>query len=527
MSHSSPSNSSPSGLDSSEPVRTGKVYLVGAGSGDPGLLTLRGLELLKSADLVLYDGLVNPHLLDHTSAETERTARTTRDGTRLLDQAQINERLIAAAKEGKRVVRLKGGDPLVFGRGAEEAAALRAARIPFEIVPGVTAAVAAAAYAGISLTHREISSCVAFITGHEHPDKPESALNYDELARFPGTLVFYMGLHRLSEITATLVQHGMDCATPVAVISRGTRPSQQTVIGDLRSIAGRVSSAKLVPPSLIIVGQCISLRDSIAWFEQRPLFGLRLGIPRAPSQQHSLLNRIYELGAEPLFMPVIEILPPESWEQVDAALDRLSTFDWLVLTSSNGTESLFSRLWQRGADARALGSVKIAAIGPGTAASLEPFGLRADLIPGTYRAEGLADVLAPHVQGKRILWARADRGRDVLPHELRKAGAKLEEVVVYRNEDLSDWSSEILLSLERDELDWIPLSSPSIARGVARLLPDSIKQKLGQSRLKFATISPVTSAAAREAGLPVSAEAATHTWEGLLQAIGDAHNALL
>jgi len=498
---------------------TGKVYLVGAGPGDPGLLTLRGLELLQRADLVLYDGLVNPHLLHYTSAATERTARTTQDRIRLLDQKQINERLIEAAREGKQVVRLKGGDPLVFGRGAEEAAALKAAGIPYEIVPGITAAVAAGGYAGISLTHRDISSCVAFITGHENPDKPESALDYGELAKFPGTLVFYMGLHRLPEIAATLIESGKASSTPVAVISRGTWPMQRTVTGDLGSIAARVADAGLIPPSLIVVGECIQLRESIAWFEERPLFGMRIGIPRAASQQDELLSRIYELGSEPVFMPVIEILPPENWNEVDRVLARIDEFDWIVLTSSNGVEQLFSRLWETGGDSRRLGNVKLAAIGPGTAGALEQFGLRADLIPETYRAEGLAEVLKPVVQGKKVLWARANRGRDVLPTELRAAGANLEEVVVYRNEDVAAWSPEVLQLLEKGGVDWIALSSPSIARGVARLLPPEVGEHLGQGRTKFASISPVTSAAAAEVGLPISAEADPHTWAGLLDAI--------
>lgn len=498
---------------------TGKVYLVGAGPGDPGLLTLRGWELLQRADLVLYDGLVNPHLLHYTSAQTERTARTTQDRIRLLDQQQINERLIEAARQGKQVVRLKGGDPLVFGRGAEEAAALKAAGIPYEIVPGITAAVAAGAYAGISLTHRDIASSVAFVTGHENPEKPESAIDYSELAKFPGTLVFYMGLHRLPEIAATLINAGKPATTPVAVICRGTWPTQQTVTGDLTSIASRVAEAGLHPPSLIVVGECIQLREQIGWFEDRPLFGKRIGIPRSASQQDELLTRIYELGAEPVFMPVIEILPPETWQQVDEVLERIAQFDWIVFTSSNGVDQFCSRLWKTGGDARKLGQAKIAAIGPGTAGALEKFGLRADLIPETYRAEGLAEVLKPLVNGKKVLWGRANRGRDVLPTELRKAGALLEELVVYRNEDVTSFPPDVLKLLEQDEIDWIALSSPSIARGVAGLLPAAVRQRLRQCRLKFASISPVTTTAAAEVDLAISAEADPHTWEGLLNAI--------
>jgi uroporphyrinogen III methyltransferase/synthase len=502
--------------------KCGKVYLVGAGPGDPGLLTLRGLELLRRADLVVYDGLVNPHLLHYTSAETERTARTTQDGVRLLDQGQINQRLIEEARKGKQVVRLKGGDPLVFGRGAEEATALREAGIDYEIVPGITAAVAAGAYAGISLTHREIASGVAFITGHEHPEKSESTLEYRELAKFPGTLVFYMGLHRLPEIAAKLVESGKAKGTSVAVICRGTWPIQRTVVGDLGTIAEKVAREKLSAPSLIIVGECVKLRESIRWFEERPLFGMRIGIPRAATQQDELLSRVYELGGEPVFMPVIEILPPASWGEVDRLLERIEAFDWIVFTSSNGVESLCARLWESGGDARRLGRAKIAAIGPGTAKALDKYGLRADVIPETYRAEGLAEVLKPLVKGKQVLWARANRGRDVLPQELRYAGGELEEVVVYRNEDVGSWSAEVVRLLEGDQIDWIALSSPSIARGVARLLAGID----GTRKLKLASISPVTTEAANEAGLSISAEAAVHTWEGVLGAIVSAGDAV-
>src|SRR5712691_140129 len=359
----------------------GIVYLVGAGPGDPGLLTLRGLECLRRADVVLYDGLVNPALLRHTPAQAIRTCRVSEGGERHLDQPEINQRLIAAARAGQVVVRLKGGDPFVFGRGSEEAAALADAGIAFEVVPGVTAAVAAGEYAGISLTHREHASAVAFITGHEDPAKGASHLDYASLAGFSGTLVFYMGLHRLSQIAESLIAAGKSSETPVAVISQATLPRQRTVTGTLQTISEQVASAHLRPPSLIVVGECVRQRERIAWFEQRPLFGRRIGVTRADEQADPQLGRILELGAEPVLMPTLHIDPPERWDSVDEVLGRPSDFDWIVFTSVNGVRTFFERLWALGRDTRSLGQARLAAIGPSTADALQEFRLRADLMP--------------------------------------------------------------------------------------------------------------------------------------------------
>lgn len=496
----------------------GKVYLVGAGPGDPGLITLRGLECLSLADLILYDGLVNPLILRHSAAEAERTCRAETPDGRNLRQHEINERLIAAAREGKTVVRLKGGDPFVFGRGGEEAAALAAAGIPFEIVPGVTAAVAASAYAGISLTHRDFASAVAFITGHEDPQKEGSALDYPALARFPGTLVFYMGLHRLEAIAASLLRAGKAAETPAAVISRGTTPLQRTVTGTLGEIAETARRAGLHAPSMIIIGDCVRQREQIAWFERRPLFGRRIGILRPMEQSGPQIARLLELGAQPVLMPTIRIEPPADWTAVDAAIERLGEFDWIIFTSANGVKSLFGRLWETGGDARQLAGAKIAAIGEGTAAALADERLHADLVPPEFRAESLAAALAPRVSGRPVLWVRASRGRDVIPMELRAAGARLDEVVVYQNLDVEQLDPTVVAAMEQGELDWVCLSSPSIARAFSRLLTPAAREQVG-GRIRVASISPVTSAAAREAGLPVHAEAVIHTWEGIFAAI--------
>ena len=499
----------------------GKVFLVGAGPGDPGLITLKGLEALAHADVVLYDGLVNPLLLRHSQARAVRTCRANPSRGQLLKQSEINDQLIAAAREGKTVVRLKGGDPFIFGRGSEEAAALAAAGIPFEVVPGVTAAVATSAYAGISLTHRDCASAVAFITGHEDPQKPESSLDYKALAAFPGTLVFYMGLHRLKVITETLIRFGKDPETPAAVICRGTTPAQRTVVAPLRELAEVALAAGLHAPSMTIIGECVRQRDMIGWFENRPLFGKRIGIPRPARQAEQIVNAVVDLGAEPVLMPTIDIRPPADWSEVDRVLAHLDNYDWIVFTSVNGVQGLLGRLWETGGDMRHLGNARIAAIGEGTAQSLAPFHLRADLVPDTFRAEALAEALKPHVAGKRVLWARASRGRDVLPAELTAAGAQVDELVVYQNIDVEQFDPAVVAALEAGALDWIGLSSPSIARGLARLIPEATRAHLG-TKIRLASISPITTTAANEAGLPISAEARDHTWPGILQAIMDA-----
>lgn len=498
----------------------GKVYLVGAGPGDPGLITLKGIECLQKADLILYDGLVNPLILQHVSSEVERTCRVSEGckNRRVLQQDEINQRLISAALEGKTVVRLKGGDPFIFGRGSEEAAALRNAGIEFEVVPGITAATAAAGYAGISVTHRAHASAVALITGHEDPTKPDSSLDYDVLAKFPGTLVFYMGLHKLERIVESLIQAGKAEETPAAVISRGTTPFQKTVQSTLSRLPEQVRQAGLVAPSLIVIGDCVSLRDQISWFEDKPLFGLRIGITRAEEQSEPEIKRALELGAQPVLLPTIEIGPPADWEPVDAAIAGLDEYQWLVFTSANGVNYFLNRLWETGYDARKLARLKIATIGPSTAEALQQFRLRADLIPDQYRAEALAAALKPLVQGQKILWAGANRGREVLQTELAEVSATVDKIVVYENHDVASWGSESLELLESGEIDWIGLSSPSIARNFSRLLTEDIRQHLG-SRTRLVSISPVTTQAATDAGLQIDAEAEEYLWDGIFAAI--------
>ncbi|HVJ68630.1 MAG TPA: uroporphyrinogen-III C-methyltransferase, partial [Caulifigura sp.] len=432
--------------------RVGKVYLVGAGPGDPGLITLRGVECLKLADLVLYDGLVNPLLLRHTTGDTERTARTRRGGTHT-PQESVNDRMIAAAREGKTVVRLKGGDPFIFGRGGEEAVALAAAGIPFEVVPGITAATAAAVYSGISLTHRDFASAVTFITGHEEHSRAESKLDYAALAKISGTLVFYMGLDRVELIAQHLIAAGKPVETPAAVVCQATLPGQKSVVGQLDDIAGKVRDAGLHAPSLIIVGDVIAARQGADWFRKRPLFGLSIGVARAEEQLEPVIAKVVLQGAEPVLMPLIQIGPPDDVASVDAAIGRISEYDWLIFTSVNGVSGLFDRLWKQGGDARRLAATRVAVIGPATRDALMRYGIQADLMPPTFRAESLAEALQPLVGGKRVLWARANRGRDVLPREISAAGGQIDQVVVYNNVDVEALPADVQTRIVEGRLD--------------------------------------------------------------------------
>jgi uroporphyrinogen III methyltransferase/synthase len=499
----------------------GKVWLVGAGPGDPGLITVRGAQLLADADLVLHDGLVNPLLLKLARGQCERTARIRRDGQAIVPQTEINERLIQEARRGKKVVRLKGGDPYIFGRGSEEAAALQEAGVPFEVVPGITAATAAAVYAGFSCTHRELASAVALVTGHEDPTRDQSRIDFEALARFPGTLVFYMALSRLPDVCTQLVSAGLSPDTPTAVVCHASLPTQQVIEGCLGNIAERIRQTSARPPSLLIIGECVRQRNHLSWFEQLPLFGLAIGIARPEEQAVDAAEQVVRLGGEPLSMPLIEIAPVDQPQasRIRHCIERLADFQWLILTSSNGVSEFFRHLRLAGRDARALAGIKIACIGHATARKLEEFGLTADLVPPVFRAESLADELIRHSFGsKPMLWARASRGRDVLPEWLKNAGITLEQLTVYENRDVAALAPEILDRLRSGTVHWITLTSPAAARRVAELL-NAARISPASLATQFASISPTTSAAARTAGLQIHAEATAAEWPLLLEAI--------
>lgn len=507
-------------------IAAGKVFLVGAGPGNPGLISLRAVECLRSADLVLYDGLVNPQLLRFTSGECRRTARIRRDGHAIVPQTEINQLLITEALAGRQVVRLKGGDPCTFGRGSEEAAALQEAGVAFEIVPGITSAAAAVEYAGFSLTHRGISSAVAMITGHEEVHAGSSGIDFQRLAGFPGTLVFYMGFSRLAEICRQLIECGLASDTPAAIVCHATLPGQQVVVATLQDLPGKAAEHKLRPPSLIVVGQCVSLRKQPSWFEQLPLFGVSIGITRPIDQSIELADQIARMGGEPVCMPMIRVEPvdSEAAAQLRRQLKGLGDYDWLIFTSRNGVEHFVRHLWDAGRDLRALGSASIAAIGESTAETLAGYNLRADLVPSVFRAEALAEAMVPHVSGKRCLWLRASRGRDVLPAMLTRAGARIDEWIVYQNPDQAEPDEEVTERLTAGSLHWVGISSPASARKFAGLLRH-LQIDGGNMATRIASISPLTSSALRETGLRVDAEAHESTWQGILKAIIRRHSA--
>jgi uroporphyrinogen III methyltransferase/synthase len=502
-------------------ARAGVVYLVGGGPGEPGLMTARSLELIASADAIFYDRLIPPGALDGAREDAELVYVGKQPGVPSVPQAEIGGRLVAAAAEGKSVVRLKGGDPFVFGRGGEEGEALREARVDFEVVPGVTAGVAATAYAGIPVTHRDDASAVAFITGHENPEKPQSALDWAALAIFPGTLVFYMGVKRLAENAAALIEAGRDPQEPAAAIERGTMPGQRTVAATLATIAEAVEREQVKAPALIVVGEVARRREKLGWLERRPLHGRRVVVTRARAQSSGLAARLRELGADVVELPAIRIESRIEAPQVREAAAGIGDYDVVCLTSPNGVRLLFEAMAAGGAegtgeggsrDARALAGATVAAIGPGTARALAEHGIVADVVPERFVAEGLLEALAGiDVEAKRVLVARAAEARDVLPDALRDRGAEVNVVPLY--ETVREAPAEV--EVERAQgADYVTFTSSSTVTNLLAALGDRFPRNA-----RVASIGPVTSETARAAGLRVDVEAERHDVDGLLAAL--------
>jgi uroporphyrinogen III methyltransferase/synthase len=497
----------------------GKVYLVGAGPGDPGLLTRRGEAVLACADVVVYDHLASARLLELAPRDALRVCAGKSVGHCTMTQDQIHEVLIEHARLGRSVVRLKGGDPLIFGRGAEEASCLRASGIPFEIVPGVTAGVGATAYAGIPVTHRNSASSVAFVTGHTDPDssEPRARLDWAALARFPGTLVVYMGVTHLDAICRALIREGKPADTPAAIIESGTLPVQRTHLGTLATIAVTAQQADVRPPALLVVGAVVALRDQLDWYERLPLFEQRIVVTR-PAHEASRSAAILEaLGAEAILAPTVEIRPITDPAPLDDAIARLSEYHWLVFTSSSGVRFFVERLEHSGRDLRALGHLQIATIGPATAEALAEFHLRADLVPETYRSESLGAALARQAKGRKILLARADRGRTLLKDELQHV-ADVTQVAVYHNSDATSLPDDVASRILNGTINWITVTSSAIVTQLHALLPDLARQRIGRE-VRLASLSPVTSETASRLGWHVTVEAKEYTWEGLVHSL--------
>ena len=480
------------------------VYLVGAGPGDPGLLTVRAVELIATADVVLYDRLIPAKALRHARPDAELVYVGKQGGGPQMPQEEIDRLLVEHGRSGRRVVRLKGGDPLVFGRGGEEALVLREAGVEFEIVPGVTAGVAAPAYAGIPVTHRELASGVAFVTGHEDPDKDGSALDWAALARFPGTLVFYMGVRALPRIAERLQAEGRPAAEPVAVIERGTLPGQRTVVATLADVAARAEAERIRAPAVTVVGPVAALREDLAWLERRPLHGRTVAVTRARAQASPLAARLRELGAAVIEAPAIRTV------SLPADVPDLDGYDGLVATSPNGVRELFARLLHSGRDARSLAGLHVAAMGPGTARAFGEHGIAPDTVPARSVAEGLVEALAD-VPLQRVLVARAREGRDVLITALRDRGAQVDVLALYET---------VPEPLDADAVaavggaDYVTFTSASTVR---HLLSAAGAEALAGPRL--ASIGPATSEELRAHGLEPDLEADPHTPDGLVAAV--------
>jgi uroporphyrinogen III methyltransferase/synthase len=478
-------------------AETGRVYLVGAGPGDPGLLTVRAVELIASADVIAYDRLIPSGALDGARSDAELIYVGKQPGEEGSSQERIAQLLIERAREGRTVVRLKGGDPFVFGRGGEEAEALRAAGVDYEVVPGVTAGVAAPAYAGIPVTHRDLASAVAFVTGHEDPEKDEPALDWAALGAFPGTLVLYMGARRLAAIAERLQAAGRPADEPAAVVERGTLPGQRTVVATLGTIAERAEAEGVGPPAITVVGPVAGLREQLAWLERRPLHGRTVAVTRARAQASQLAARLRALGAAVVEAPAIRIRP------LPVEVDP-EGYDLLCLTSPNGVHLLFERL----RDARALAGIRVAAIGPGTARALREHGIEPDVVPQDFTAEGLVEALRD-LPVARALIARAQEARDVLPEALRERGAEVEVVALYET---------VAEPLEADQLaaagaaDYVTFTSSSTVRFF-------FAAANGRPRGRVVSIGPVTTQTLREHGVEPDVEAARHDVDGVVAAI--------
>ncbi len=499
-------------------MKKGMVYLIGAGPGDPGLITIKGLSCLKRADVVIYDYLANEELLKEVQEGAELIYVGKRGGEHILPQREINCLMIQKAQEGKIVARLKGGDPFIFGRGGEEAEVLAQEEVPFQIIPGVTAAVAVPAYAGIPLTHREYTSTVAFVTGHEDPQKERSQINWPKLATGVGTLVFLMGAGHLFSIVDELVKNGRDPQTPIAVIRWGTLPEQETFVATLATIKEEAKKREIKPPAIILIGEVVKLRQKLNWYETLPLFGKKILVTRSREQASDLAERLRELGAWPIEFPTIEIVPPSSWADVDHCLKQMIAYDWLIFTSVNGVKFLISRLLALGMDIRDLKGPKICAIGPKTAEVLRDLNLQVDFIPSEYRAEGLLQRWRGlNLKGKKFLIPRAKVARDLLPEELRKAGAVVDVVEVYQTILPQREQAKICQLLKEREISAITFTSSSTAQNFTEIIGEEVKELT--AGIPIASIGPITAAKVRSLGMETTIMPEEYTIPALVDAL--------
>jgi uroporphyrinogen III methyltransferase/synthase len=516
--------------------KKGIVYLVGAGPGDIGLLTVKGLRCLQKAEVVIYDFHLNAQILNYISRKAELIYAGKRGGRHTMTQDEINRAIVEKAKEGKIVCRLKGGDPFVFGRGGEEAQELVKEGIPFEVVPGVSSAIAAPAYAGIPLTHRLYSSSFAVIPGYEDTTKEESAINWAKLATGVGTLVFLMAVKNIDEMTKKLIEHGRSPDTPVAVIRWGTRPDQKTIVSTLREIAALVKEKDIQPPAVTVIGDVVTLRNELTWYEKKPMFGQRILVTREHSGGFETLE---ELGAEVLQFSTIENVPPESWDDLDKAIDHVDSYNWLIFTSANGVKYFFSRLFEKGVDVRELKGLRICAIGTKTEAAINQFGIRVDLVPDEFRAEGLIDAFirqrgaggidqgertsecqtlsATPLRGIRFLLPRAEIAREVFPEKVRELGGIIDVPVAYRAIKPDYHGKRLKRFLKEGRITIATFTSAATFSNFREIMGEDADELL--QNVAIAVIGPVTAKAIEKAGLKVHIMPKEATVEAMVEAI--------
>lgn len=500
----------------SAPSSPGIVYLVGAGPGDPGLLTLRAKECIEIADVIVYDYLSNAEFLRMARADSERIYAGKKAKDHTLTQDEINALIVAKAKEGKIVTRLKGGDPVLFGRGAEEAAELAAAGIRYEIVPGVSSSIAGPIYAGIPVTHRSHASQLTIFTGHEDPTKPESSLDYAHLAKTPGTRVMLMGVERMMEITQELIKHGASADTPVALVRWATRGNQQTLVGTLGTIAEQVKASGFKAPAVCVIGDVVKERENINWFEDRPLFGKRIVVTRTRHQAGGLTKQLSKLGADVIELPTIKMVEPKNLLEFGELVQDCYTYDWIVFSSPNGVEAFFKMFYKLYSDARSIGPAKIAVIGPGTAEKVKEYHMAVDLMPEKkFVAEGLIEKFKKdeHMEHLKVLWVRAEDAREVIADGLNKMGAIVDEALAYRTVPERDDNQAAIARMTEEGADVITFTSSSTVECFFALgleLPKGVK---------IASIGPVTTDALKERGLKPHIEAQEYSIPGLIKAI--------
>ncbi len=496
--------------------KQGKVYIIGAGPGDPDLITVRGVECLKRSDIIVYDYLVSRDILKYTRKDARLIYVGKKGGDHTVLQENLNQILVKEASKGNIVARLKGGDPFIFGRGGEEAEVLSKAEIPFEIIPGVTSAIAVPAYAGIPLTHRRFTSSVTFVTGHEDPTKGRSNIDWENISAV-GTIVFLMGIKNLAHIVTSLIENGRDPGTPVALIRWGTTPDQETLTGTLSNIVELVEEKNFLPPGIFVVGDVVRFRDDLSWFEKKPLFGKGIMITRPEEQSEEFSSLLREEGARVIPFPTIKIVSPDRFDDLDRAIKNIERYEWIIFTSANGAKFFFNRFRELGSDMRDLKGIKICTIGPATASVIEMMGVKVDLVPDEYISEGVVEAFKEkELQGKEVLLPRAEIARDVIPQGLSKLGAHVDIVTAYRTVNSGKNKAEFDEVMDQNKIDVITFTSPSTVTNFIDIIGKDTRLP---EHVKIACIGPVTLDAARKAGLKVDIMQGPDVISGLVDAI--------